>query len=627
MGHVVFIRRMWHTLLCMLCLVSWGGGVRAQSIETVLAPGQVIEGHAKVEQQCIKCHVRFDRAAQDGLCQDCHRDVAADMRAKTGFHGRQKPQACRECHTDHKGRNASVAAFDRKHFDHTQTDFRLRGKHSDLECAKCHVAGKKFRDAASDCNSCHRKDDVHKGSLGVRCAECHTETHWREAKFDHDTTRFALLGKHAEAKCSGCHRNGVYKDTPMQCVSCHRKDDKHRGQFGERCDSCHGVADWKSSRFNHDVDTRYVLRGKHRNTKCSACHTGHLYRDKAPSACVDCHRTDDTHKGTLGAACEACHVESRWKETGRFDHDRTHFPLLGKHAKAQCQDCHRDARYTLTPKTCVGCHRQDDKHEGTLGERCADCHGELDWKRTVFDHDRSRFKLRGAHAGAAVKCTSCHRDLRSYRATPMACIDCHRKDDKHEGQLGGQCASCHGDRQWKSTSFDHARSRFALTGKHVGIECKACHASPRYKDAKTDCYSCHRKDDKHKGRFGTSCDSCHTARDWALWQFDHTRATRFALKGGHRAATCESCHVAPAPTNRSIAPVGSTCVACHRRDDVHDGAFGARCEQCHVEDNWRSARRPLSQSSDATPILRRRNALLGSELAHASAPHLTLETP
>ena len=69
-----------------------------------------------------------------------------------------------------------------------QTDFALRGKHQEVECDKCHVAGKKYREAAQGCNDCHKKDDVHKGSLGVHCEQCHTENNWKEAKFDHSTT-------------------------------------------------------------------------------------------------------------------------------------------------------------------------------------------------------------------------------------------------------------------------------------------------------------------------------------------------------------------------------------------------------------------------------------------------------
>ena len=74
----------------------------ADNVETALMPGQVIEGHAKWEEDCTKCHKRFDKAAQNTLCQDCHKDVRKDVEQKLGSHGRFKEQReCKECHTDH----------------------------------------------------------------------------------------------------------------------------------------------------------------------------------------------------------------------------------------------------------------------------------------------------------------------------------------------------------------------------------------------------------------------------------------------------------------------------------------------------------------------------------------------
>ena len=78
----------------------------ADSFEKALMPGEVIHGHAKYELECNKCHQRFDKAAQPKLCNDCHKDVAADIAAKTGMHGRLDDKACRNCHSEHKGRNA-----------------------------------------------------------------------------------------------------------------------------------------------------------------------------------------------------------------------------------------------------------------------------------------------------------------------------------------------------------------------------------------------------------------------------------------------------------------------------------------------------------------------------------------
>jgi len=567
--------------------------VKAQSIESVIAPGKLIQGHAKYEDDCKQCHVKFDRKAQDGLCMDCHKDVGTDVRNKTGYHGRLKLQACRSCHTDHKGRDARPADFDKKKFDHTQTDFSLRGKHQKIECDKCHVAGKKFRDTAQDCHACHRKDDVHKGSLGAKCADCHTESNWKEARFDHDATRFALTGKHADAKCVDCHKNNNYKDTPRNCLACHRKDDDqkgHKGQFGEKCESCHGTKSWKSSSFNHDSDTKYALRGKHRNTACTDCHTGPLYRAKLSQECYACHKKDDKHKETLGKDCGSCHTERNWKEPAKFDHNATSFPLLGKHAKTDCKDCHRSALFKEAPKECYSCHKKDDKHAGNLGEKCADCHAERNWKTTEgrFSHDKTRFKLRNAHAEPSLKCNACHKDLRNFRNTPLDCYACHKKNDKHEGQEGPKCEQCHNDKSWKVTRFDHGLSRFPLTGRHITAPCTSCHETPRYKDAPRDCFSCHKKEDKHKQRFGMRCETCHNTRAWSLWDFDHYNRTKYRIDGAHRTVACESCHKQEAPKGKDAAPLGSNCIACHRTEDVHDGQFGMRCEQCHSTDNWKS---------------------------------------
>lgn len=590
-----FITHLGRVLALWVGLLLPMPGVQAQGLESVMAPGALIKGHAKVENDCKSCHIRFDKNAQERLCMDCHKEVGQDVRSKLGYHGRIKPQACRSCHTDHKGRDARIVELDKRKFDHAQTDYSLRGKHASTDCDQCHERGKKFREAPSDCQSCHRKDDAHKGSLGPKCADCHTESNWKEAKFDHEKTRFSLTGKHQDASCSDCHKNkDDYKDTPRACYGCHKKADDsakgHRGLYGERCDSCHSTKGWQPSTFNHDADTTYQLRGKHRSTACTACHAVNPYRVTLAADCISCHKKDDKHKGTLGTDCASCHTERDWKEKARFDHDRTAFPLLGRHADIKCDACHKSTMFKEAPKRCIGCHQSDDKHAGTLGEACESCHGERDWKTTQgrFDHDKTQFKLRNAHARSTVACKACHKDLQSFRKTPLACYSCHAKDDKHQGQEGRECAQCHGDSDWKVPNFNHARTRFPLVGRHLATPCKDCHASPRFKDATRECYGCHKKDDRHQLVFGVKCDSCHNARAWSVWDFDHDRRTAYRLDGAHRKVACESCHLQPAPAGKLAAPLGATCVSCHRQDDVHDGGFGMLCQQCHSTDNWKS---------------------------------------
>ena len=558
-------------------------------------PGPVIEGHAKYENECRNCHVPFSRAAQNGLCLACHKETAADVRQEEGFHGRLKPQPCRTCHTDHKGRDAKIVLLDELAFDHERTDFPLRGAHADPKtaCRSCHVPGKKYREAPGRCIDCHAQKDAHKGRLGSACADCHAEKNWKETRVDHDKTRFPLRGKHAPLKCESCHKDTRYKETPTACIGCHRKEDKHKGRFGEKCESCHGDRDWKTIRFDHDTETRYPLRGRHRGITCESCHAGHLYRDKLQTACIACHGKDDSHKGTLGKACGNCHNERNWKET-RFDHGKTRFPLRGRHDAIECKSCHKTTVFKDTPVACIACHRKDDKHKGTLGEACGTCHTERNWKESTFDHGTTRFPLLGSHT--SVKCESCHRDP-DYKRTPADCLSCHKNDDVHEGQQGKKCESCHDADTWKKARFDHAHARFPLLGRHLVVECGKCHATKRYKDARSTCVACHDKDDVHKRRLGTRCESCHNARAWKSWDFNHDRQTRFPLDGAHKTLDCHACHRAPVQTRATLP---TSCASCHATDDVHEGAFGRQCEKCHVTSSFKRIRQRVGMGSSAS---------------------------
>lgn len=567
----------------------------ADTLESVLMPGKVIRGHAKTEGKCDACHVRFDREGQNGKCRECHKDVSSDIQGHLGYHGRIKEQSCRTCHTEHKGRDARIVVLDEKRFDHRQTDYLLKGKHEDVACAKCHAPGRKYREAPGICIGCHKKDDAHKGKLGGKCADCHTEADWKEARFDHDSTNFKLEDKHAKAKCKDCHKNNEFKNTPMACVACHRKDDKHKGRFGEKCQSCHNARAWDDVQFDHDRDTRYVLRGKHRQAKCETCHTGNPYREKLQTACVACHRKDDKHKGSLGEKCGDCHVERAWNEA-RFDHNQSRFPLRGKHDEIECKACHKSPVFRDTPMTCIACHKKDDKHKGSLGDKCGDCHGERNWKDHRFDHDKTRFALFGKHRD--VKCDDCHKDQK-YKNTPTACLACHKKDDVHKGQQGDQCEQCHTAQDWKQTTFNHARTRFPLLGRHVTVECRKCHVTQQYKDAKSDCLSCHDKDDVHKRRLGAQCETCHNARAWTVWDFNHDRRTRFPLDGGHRGLDCYSCHNKPV-TGKAVLPM--SCVACHDKDDVHEGAFGRQCDKCHGTDSFKRAKLRVGRAAEQLEV-------------------------
>ena len=78
-------------LLAILMLLPFSG--IAESLESAVMPGKVIEGHAKYENECNNCHKRFDKDAQTNLCLDCHKKTAEDLRNRKGFHGRLKEKS------------------------------------------------------------------------------------------------------------------------------------------------------------------------------------------------------------------------------------------------------------------------------------------------------------------------------------------------------------------------------------------------------------------------------------------------------------------------------------------------------------------------------------------------------
>src|SRR6266550_3349892 len=457
-----------HSVLRVLLLgaaLFLTGGAGAAVLEGVLEPGDLIKGHAEAEANCENCHSHFSKKQQDELCVKCHthEDIERDLAQKKGYHGHMKRQACAACHTEHKGRNANIMPLDEKTFDHNLTNFKLEDKHKEVKCEKCHVTKKKFRGTPQDCYGCHKKDDKHKGAVGEKCEQCHNAKSWKEKDvfFDHDKTKFPLKGGHADpkVKCDDCHKTKIYTDTPLDCWSCHKKDDDdkgHRGRFGKKCEDCHSDKDWKTIKFDHDRDTKYPLRGKHKDTKCEDCHTGvDLYKDKTKTTCIGCHQKDDKHRGVEGNLCEQCHLETDWKTTkDRFDHGLTRFPLLGKHAdskKIKCEDCPKSQAYASAPRDCWSCHEKDDKksHKRRLGKLCEPCHNAVDWKRWDFDHDtKTRFKLDGAHK--KLNCYDCHSKPVDDAKLPMACVACHNADDVHGGSFGKQCERCHITKDWKT---------------------------------------------------------------------------------------------------------------------------------------------------------------------------------
>jgi hypothetical protein len=155
------------------------------------------------------------------------------------------------------------------------------------------------------------------------------------------------------------------------------------------------------------------------------------------------------HKGQEGKKCGKCHNESSWTRKVMFDHGLTRFPLLGKHSRLQCKDCHKEPTFKDARIECVSCHSRDDAHKRRLGSMCEQCHNSRDWRDWDFDHDqRTKFHLDGAHQG--LDCHACHKKPAKKRISlATGCVSCHSADDVHRGAFSRFCEQCH-----TTTSFD-----------------------------------------------------------------------------------------------------------------------------------------------------------------------------
>jgi hypothetical protein len=159
-----------------------------------------------------------------------------------------------------------------------------------------------------------------------------------------------------------------------------------------QCGKCHVEASWRKLKapedeeFNH-ASTGFPLRDAHKETACSECHSRGLAA--LSQACTTCHR--DPHAGTHTKRCTLCHNERRWKlPRNFFNHGRTRFPLLGRHAALACADCHRNSRTVplrSTPTECIICHARDFRQAG---------------RRTAFDHEA---------LGFSPNCARCHNNV------------------------------------------------------------------------------------------------------------------------------------------------------------------------------------------------------------------------
>jgi hypothetical protein len=230
-----------------------------------------------------------------------------------------------------------------------------------LACDRCHFSARGLGDfpvTLQDCYSCHHPDDPHERRFGTGCGDCHSEDGWLPATFDHNLAAFRLVGEHAEVSCESCHIDRQFKGTPMDCYSCHQKEDEHNGQYGTDCAFCHTPFDWEDVDFDHNL-SRFPLVGGHAGVTCERCHRD-LQFVELSTACASCHGDPAYHAGLFGLNCLECHTINNWAAKYRGKHPA----IDDNHEGASCRDCHTK---TLHTATCSKCHNGNPEDDGDGG--------------------------------------------------------------------------------------------------------------------------------------------------------------------------------------------------------------------------------------------------------------------
>jgi hypothetical protein len=418
--------------------------------------------HGNGSQPAEKQHP--ERVTNPYICEDCH---------KTSKYGALVVERNRDC----KGCHKEFVPFEEPTAMNTTLFLVSHYAKKILEWPTWYPSGEdRYEERHKYCKTCHDKE-LHLGK--VTCEQCHTGGHHQPEGYGeevycytcHKDIHDTLIGAHRGA-CDKCHIKTIRKlqyrikdelhhegkqppEQPQQkpCEFCHENIEHHGGKT---CVRCHLDAHYGSNASNLEcVDCHYeegldisLIKDEKLNNYylCMTCHPltkvgGYVHewhKDKAN--CDDCHKS---HKLAKDVKCDDCHtmITNGTSNAG----DNTGVSITIPHM--DCKSCHEHYKVPIE-----------------WPEFCGTCHGGED----------NIFKLHEEFPPVEGNCEGCHKPDLHYIHSGN-CIDCHRGEKTHIGEL---------------------------TGKSGSKECIDCHDSYSPKPA-GDCRICHKKqEEKH-------CPNCH----------------------------------------------------------------------------------------------------------------------
>lgn len=321
-------------------------------------------------------------------------------------------------------------------------------------CADCHTSAASLIQAGAEASQVDRLlVDLPPASSPhdqIDCVTCH---HGSEAEGDVEAVHERVIVDPSVGDygtCLACHRD-LPNDFPEDRLRTPHDEFTHGVAAGVYCSDCHGAVGHGFDPVSGDVICPMDV--------CLDCHIEQQL-DAELADCAACHV--GPHEPLAGMACSDCHVSATaW---ARLDAAAHSVELEGRHAEAQCFDCHQGQEQALHYE-CALCH--EPPAGGHYGTDCGMCHTPAGFQQAQLPNHP--VELAGAHQAAP--CAGCHGED---QATPeTACEGCHVRPEDH---LTGPCDVCHTPEGWASSAgFLVSLAPVVPHGLEGRPDCLLCH--------------------------------------------------------------------------------------------------------------------------------------------------------
>ncbi len=377
------------TIHCAACH-SFLAPVNTAGARTAILGDDVEAAILPDREECFSCHAM--RALVDMPRPDPHEGV------------------CAACHNPHEqGTSAEAVRSCANAGCHTQAA-TLSPMHRGLQpgvledCTWCHKAHD-FKVDGNRCLDCHQ--DLDRDSIDARAHALpdlvRPHAPGRQGSGEHEPaswvsfalSRLPVTGvgigwwshelrqvqqlptfshaQHRTVDCVNCHRSqdrhgGLSVVTLDDCRGCH-----HRAPLADDCARCHEASEMPTGAFRQvravtfsvgRPDPERVMSFPHEThgtIACGICHTEGLALSAANVDCTGCHQDHHDPK----ADCASCH---------RPPPARVH-PTAEAHVTCSGASCHRNPPFRPVPQTrtaCLVCHQELQSHRP--GRICVECH-------------------------------------------------------------------------------------------------------------------------------------------------------------------------------------------------------------------------------------------------------------